>query len=149
MTYLQSTYDPFTTVGFDRIFDRITRMHETTTKATGYPPYNIMRNTDTQYSIEMAVAGFTEADLDITLKEGILTVKGNAEAKEDKNYVHRGIAARSFVRTFTLADTIEISGASLENGMLIIGLENMIPEEKKERKIAISSYKSKPELLVE
>jgi molecular chaperone IbpA len=149
MTYLQSTYDPFTTVGFDRIFDRITRMHETTTKATGYPPYNIMRNTDTQYSIEMAVAGFTEADLDITLKEGILTVKGNAEAKEDKNYVHRGIAARSFVRTFTLADTIEISGASLENGMLIICLENMIPEEKKERKIAISSYKSKPELLVE
>jgi molecular chaperone IbpA len=108
-----------------------------------------MKNTDTQYSIEMAVAGFTEADLDITLKEGILTVKGNAEAKEDKNYVHRGIAARSFVRTFTLADTIEISGASLENGMLIIGLENMIPEEKKERKIAISSYKSKPELLVE
>ena len=149
MTYLQSTYDPFTTVGFDRIFDRITRMHETATKATGYPPYNIMRNTDTQYSIEMAVAGFTEVDLDITLKEGVLTVKGNAEAKEDKNYVHRGIAARSFVRTFTLADTIEISGASLENGMLIIGLENMIPEEKKERKIAISSYKSKPELLVE
>ena len=149
MTYLQSTYDPFTTVGFDRIFDRITRMHETATKATGYPPYNITKNADTVYSIEMAVAGFTEADLDITLKEGILTVKGNAEAKEDKNYVHRGIAARSFVRTFTLADTIEISGAALENGMLIIDLENMIPEEKKERKIAISSYKSKPELLVE
>jgi molecular chaperone IbpA len=149
MTYLQSTYDPFTTVGFDRIFDRITRMHETATKATGYPPYNITKNADTVYSIEMAVAGFTESDLDITLKEGILTVKGNAEAKEDKNYVHRGIAARSFVRTFTLADTIEITGASLENGMLIIGLENVIPEAKKEKKIAISSHKTKPELLVE
>ena len=149
MTYLHTTYDPLSTVGFDRIFDRVARMHENAEKATGYPPYNIMKVDNTSYYIEMAVAGFKENDLDITLKEAVLTVKGNVEAKEAKNYVHRGIAARSFIRTFTLADTIEIRGASLENGMLTIELENVIPEEKKERKIAISSYKSTPELLVE
>jgi molecular chaperone IbpA len=120
----------------------------TAEKVTGYPPYNIVKTSDMTYVIEMAVAGFKEDEIQVVVKENVLTIKGN-NATEEKEYIHRGIASRSFSRTLRLADTIEIKGAHLADGMLTIELENVIPEAKKERLILISSKKSTPELLVE
>ena len=120
----------------------------TAEKVTGYPPYNIVKTSDTTYVIEMAIAGFKTDEIQVVVKENILTVKGN-NVTEEKEYIHRGIASRSFIRTYTLADTIEIKGANLADGMLTIELENVIPEAKKERLILITSKKSNPELLVE
>jgi|TARA_B110000503_G_C6958620_1_gene334056 molecular chaperone IbpA len=137
MTYLQTHYDPFTTVGFDRIFDRMATMHQTA-KASPYPPYNITKESDVTYIVEMAVAGFSEDMVDISVKEGVLTVEGKISDTDKKEYIHKGIAARAFTKTFTLADTIVVREASLRDGMLRILLENVIPEEKKPQKIAIN-----------
>jgi len=152
MTYMQTQYDPFTTVGFDRIFERIQAMHQPTDRGTQkYPPYNITKESDTTYIVEMAVAGFTDDSLDIQVKEGILTVEGKVEDSTDKEYIHRGIAARAFTRTFTLAETVIVKDAGLENGMLRILLENVIPEEQKPKKIKIGQklYSGEKELLQE
>jgi len=137
MTYLQTQYDPFTTVGFDRIFDRISAMHQTA-KANPYPPYNITKQSDVTYIVEMAVAGFSEDMVDISVKDGVLTIEGKIDGADKKEYIHKGIAARAFTRTFTLADTIVVRDASLRDGMLRILLENVIPEEKKAQSIAIN-----------
>jgi molecular chaperone IbpA len=152
MTYMQTQYDPFTTVGFDRIFERIQAMHQPTDRGTQkYPPYNITKESDTTYIVEMAVAGFTDDSLDIQVKEGVLTVEGKVEDSTDKEYIHRGIAARAFTRTFTLAETVIVKDAGLENGMLRILLENVIPEEQKPKKIKIGQklYSGEKELLQE
>jgi len=152
MTYLQTKYDPFTTVGFDRIFDRITSLHnEGQVKANSYPPYNITKESDTTYIVELAVAGFTEDTLDIQVENGQLTVEGKApELPDEKEYLHRGIAARAFSRKFTLAETVVVRDASLENGMLRILLENVIPEEQKPKKISIGkTLQDTKELLTE
>lgn len=139
MTYLQTKYDPFTTVGFDRIFDRITALHtEGQVKANSYPPYNITKESETTYIVELAVAGFTEENLDIEVKDGQLTIEGKIDSTDtEKEFLHRGIAARAFSRKFTLAETVVVRDASLENGMLRILLENIIPEEQKPKKITI------------
>ncbi len=122
--------------------------HKSEKMKVTYPPYNIVKTSDTTYVIEMAIAGFKTDEIQVVVKENILTVKGN-NVTEEKEYIHRGIASRSFIRTYTLADTIEIKGANLADGMLTIELENVIPEAKKERLILITSKKSNPELLVE
>ena len=137
MTYLQTHYDPFTTVGFDRIFNRMAAMQQTA-KASTYPPYNITKESEVKYIIEMAVAGFSEDMLDVSVKECILTVEGKIDNSSEKEYIHKGIAARAFTREFTLADTIVVRDASLRDGMLRIVLENVIPEEKKPQKIVIN-----------
>jgi len=152
MTYMQTQYDPFTTVGFDRIFERIQAMHQPTDRGTQkYPPYNITKESDTTYIVEMAVAGFTDDSLDIQVKEGVLTVEGKVEDSTDKEYIHRGIASRAFTRTFTLAETVIVKDAGLENGTLRILLENVIPEEQKPKKIKIGQklYSGEKELLQE
>ena len=151
MTYLQTKYDPFTTVGFDRIFDRITAMSENTVKANSYPPYNITKESDTTYIVELAVAGFTEDTLDIQVENGQLTVEGKApESPDEKEYLHRGIAARAFSRKFTLAETVVVRDASLENGMLRILLENVIPDAQQQKKISIGkTLEDTKELLTE
>ena len=152
MTYMQTQYDPFATVGFDRIFERIQAMHQPTDRGTQkYPPYNITKESDTTYIVEMAVAGFTDDSLDIQVKEGVLTVEGKVEDSTDKEYIHRGIASRAFTRTFTLAETVIVKDAGLENGMLRILLENVIPEEQKPKKIKIGQklYSGEKELLQE
>lgn len=153
MTYMQTQYDPFTTVGFDRIFDRISAMQmpQTSHKATNYPPYNITKESDTTYIVEMAVAGFTDETIDIEVKDSILTIEGSVAESTDKEYIHKGIAARAFTRSFTLAETVIVREAGLENGMLRILLENIIPEERKPKKISIGQKLTvgKPELLVE
>ena len=129
--------DPFF-VGFERIADRV----NAASKLAGvqkYPPYNIVKTDENSYFIELAVAGFKEDDIDIELHNGVLTVRGDntVEDKED-NYIFKGIANRSFERRFTLADTMLVEEVNLEQGILTIGLKNIIPEEKKPRKIPIS-----------
>ncbi len=139
-----------TVVGFDRLasmIDQASRLDG----SQGYPPYNIERVDDNAFSIEIAVAGFTEDDLDIETKEGLLTVagkRGESEDGEGRNYLHRGIAQRSFIRRFQLADHVIVTGASLEHGVLRIDLIRELPEEKKPRKIEIgASAPSEPKLI--
>lgn len=131
--------DPFY-IGFDSMFNK---MHQINKNTPNYPPYNLIKTGDDSYLIELAVAGFDEDDFDIELHNGVLTIKTEIDdVDKDINYLHKGIAARSFERKFTLADTIVVAGAQLYNGMLQVRLENIIPEEKKPKKIAIG--KSSP-----
>ena len=127
--------DPFF-IGFDGIVNRLSQADQNT---TNYPPYNIIKTDDNHYSVEVAVAGFTEADIDITVEDGILTIEGRKESAEEQAFLHRGISGRAFKRTFNLADTVVVRGADLTNGILSVDLENVIPEEKRPRKIAIGA----------
>lgn len=126
-------------VGFDRIFDKmntVTKFSNVTQQK--YPPYNIIKTGENSYVVEIAVAGFKEEDFDIELHDGILSVKADVkENEENHEYVWRGIASRGFERRFTLADTVQVDSISLEQGMLTINLVNIIPEEKKPRKLQI------------
>ena len=133
--------DPFF-IGFDRMLDK---MRTTTPGQGNYPPYNIVKTEENFYELQLAVAGFTEDDLDVELKDGVLTVEGKKDGDDEKNYIHKGISARAFRRTFTLSDTIIVNGADLTDGILTVELENVIPEEKKPRKITIG--RGEPELL--
>jgi len=129
------------TVGFDRVFDLIDSYAE---QSNGYPPYNIERSDETHYRITLAVAGFAEKDLDVEVRDGVLTVTGKRdepERSEDKGYLYQGIAGRAFERRFQLAEHVEVRNARLENGLLHVDLERLIPEEKKPRRIAINAPK--------
>lgn len=132
-------------IGFDRLFDEVTRTFANSANAArsdNYPPYNIVRLDDTHYVIEVAVAGFAESELDVELKDSVLTIKGQKEKKESTaEYLHRGISARSFERVFTLMPDIEVRAATVENGVLAVALEHNIPEGKKPRKIALTFKK--------
>ena len=136
------------TVGFDSMFDRLfgalDHPNPNPNNKQGYPPYNIRKEGETKYFIEMAVAGFSEEDLEVELKEGILTVQSKPLDEEDETtYVHRGIAKRTFERNFTLSDDVIVKGCDLNNGMLIVELEKVIPEEKRARLIPIGkTFKS-------
>ncbi len=128
-----------TVVGFDRmasLIDTAQRLDG----AQGYPPYNIEQIIDDEnaYAIELAVAGFAEADLDIEVKEGQLLVVGKKEGNDDaRKFLHRGIAERGFIRRFQLADHVVVTGADLKNGLLRIELKRELPEAMKPRKISI------------
>ena len=135
--------DPFF-IGFDRMIDR---MRQETPSQANYPPYNIVKTSEENYELQLAIAGFTYDDLDIEVKDGVLTIAGDKNSDDVGNYLHRGISARSFRRTFTLSDTIVVNGANLDNGILTVVLENVIPEEKKPRKITIDNGNHKAELL--
>lgn len=114
--------------------------------AASYPPFNLKKVDDNKYLIEMAVAGFTKQDIEITLEDNKLIIKGNAASDADSDkaqYLHYGIANRAFTRRFTLADNVEIHNAELINGMLKLWLEHMIPEEKKPRKIDVKETNGK------
>jgi molecular chaperone IbpA len=126
--------DPFL-IGFDRMIER---MRDTAPNQQAYPPYNIVKVDDDQYELQLAIAGFTYDDLDIQIKDGVLTIEGKQEATDEKHYIHRGISGRSFSRVFTLADTVVVNGADLNDGILTVKLENVIPEAKKPRKIEIN-----------
>ena len=129
------------TVGFDSMFERLFGDIERTETASGFPPYNIRKDAEEKYTIEMAVAGFSQEDLEVELKEGVLTIRLKSE-KEEKEYLHRGIARRAFSRSFTLSDDVVVKGADLVNGMLTIDLERIVPEEKKSRLIEIGQSES-------
>ena len=135
--------DPFF-IGFDRMIDR---MREQTPGQTNYPPYNIVKTDENFYELQLAIAGFNQDDRDVELKDGTLTIEGKKETDDERNYIHKGISARHFRRTFTLSDTMVVNGADLIDGILTIELENVIPEEKKPRKIEINRGGREPELL--
>ena len=126
-------------VGFDSVFDRFFDMD--TTRDSGYPPYNIRKINEAQYVIEIALAGFSKDDIEIEVTEGNLAVRSKKEEETngDESFVHKGIAKRSFLRSWTLSDDIIVKGADLKDGMLIINLEKVIPDEKKPRLIQIGS----------
>ena len=127
---------PFS-VGFDDLFDHFNNQLEIK-QTPSYPPYNINRIDDLNYQIEMALAGFSKADIDIKYADNQLTIKSvDSEDKEEKETLHRGISKRKFSRTFTLAEDIKVNGAELKDGMLLIELEKIVPEEKKPRTIDI------------
>ena len=134
----RNTLTPYA-VGFDRVFDRLNdyAMHQAT--STGFPPYNIRKDGDTNFTIELALAGLTRDDLEIEVAEGVLTVRTTDKKEEvkDTELLHRGISFRKFSRKWTLADDIVVQDAKMENGMLLIHLERIIPEEKKPRLIDI------------
>lgn len=127
------------TVGFDKLFSMLDSVSGVEGGAPSYPPYNIERLDENAYRISMAVAGFSEADLSIEVKENTLTVVGEKadQGSEDKDYLHRGIASRAFERQFQLADYMRVEGASMEHGLLHIDLIRELPEAKKPRQIAI------------
>ena len=128
-------------VGFDRVFDQLNTYARNNATSTGFPPYNIRKGGDYTYAIEMALAGFSKNDIEIEVAEGLLTVRSvkedNETNEEYDSKIYRGISYRKFNRKFTLADDIVVKDASLENGMLKIDLERVVPEEKKPRKITI------------
>lgn len=128
-------------VGFDRVFDLLDNMGKAETG--GYPPYNIERLDDSDYRITLAIAGFSEDEIDVELHQNTLTVTGSREEAEDgRTYLYQGIAGRSFQRRFQLAEHVEVAGASLVNGLLNIELKREIPEAMKPRKISISGDKA-------
>ena len=133
-------------VGFDSMFDRWESAFSVEGNRSSYPPYNIRREGDEKYFIELAIAGLNEDDLEVSLQSQILTIrskKENSGSEENTNYVHRGIAKRQFEREFTLSDDIVVKGGDLTNGLLTIELEKIIPEEKRARLIPIGNKKIK------
>jgi molecular chaperone IbpA len=139
------------TVGFDRLFNLLDTLSQPD-NAQAYPPYNIEKTGETSYRITMAVAGFSEEDIQIEVHRHTLVVKTektDEQAVAGVEFLHRGIAARAFERRFQLADHVEIQGAALKNGLLHIDLKREVPEELKPRKIAISAPLVKPTKQIE
>jgi molecular chaperone IbpA len=126
-------------VGFDRV--PMLLSHAMQRDEGGYPPYNIEKCGEDQYRIVMAVAGFGPSDVEVVAERNRLTIRGQLKEKNGKTYLHRGIASRSFERQFDLADFIEVAGATMGEGLLIIDLKRELPEELKPRKIEITTGK--------
>lgn len=152
------------TLGFERFLDDVERLlrpdGQVQKVVPSFPPHNIIKLDDSHYVVELAVAGFSKDEIEITIKDGTLTIQGEKKDKDvNVTYLHRGIGTRSFTKTLTVADTIEVKGAEFKDGILRIGLENIIPEHKKPRKIEILgsledfkpqvSVTEKPQLLTE
>lgn len=154
-TDLQKIFDDMwkTGIGMDNLLDAHRSAVNTMSKMSGFPPYNIRKTGDNTYLVEVAVAGFSIADIEITLEKNVLRVKSNGHnTKSDVGeFIHQGFAYRAFERAFTLMDHVEVQNAELINGILKIYLEKMIPEEAKPKKINISAPQSDkyPQLLNE
>jgi len=129
-------------IGFDRIISELNRTFANS-KADNYPPHNVIQLDENKYVIEVAVAGFAENELDVELRENVLTVCGEQDKTkvQDRQYLHRGISSRNFTKTFPLGESVEVRGATVSNGILSINLEQVIPEEKQPKKIAITFTK--------
>ena len=128
------------TVGFDRLLSTFEEFDKAFKPQT-YPPYNLVKTDDTHWLIEIAVAGFTREEIDITMDNGKLFVSGKVENKQtpQREYFHCGIAKRDFNHRFILAETVHVKSANFVDGLLVIELENVIPEERKPRKIEIGN----------
>lgn len=126
-------------VGFERLIDAFEKIDSSDNagRAQAYPPYNIVKLSDHHYAIEVAVAGFKQEEIDITAEGNKLTIVGKVKQDNPGQYLHKGIATRDFTHQFTLAETVVVRDADLVNGMLIVKLQNVIPEEKMPRKILI------------
>jgi|TARA_S200000501_G_scaffold85582_1_gene78281 molecular chaperone IbpA len=136
MTHLDifGQFRPFA-IGFDRYFEDLERMSNHT--QTNYPPYNIVKEDDENFCIELAVAGFSKKDISITKEKNVLVIEGNID-EDSKDFVHKGLASRAFKRSFNLADLVEVKGADMKDGILHVKLVKVIPEEDKPVVIKIS-----------
>ena len=137
-------FAPFT-VGFDRVFDKLVDYGNTNYETGGFPPYNIRKTDDFKHVIEIALAGFSKDEIDVVLTDGVLEIKSKNTVSVDKpkdDMIHKGIAKRAFTRKFTLADDIEIKDAKLINGLLLIDLEQIVPEHKKPKIIKVKDYET-------
>lgn len=133
-------------VGFEESAKQFKVLHDDLTKnIPNYPPYNIRKNTENSYTIELAVAGFGESEIDITIDGGKLIVKGNIDSADtlEDNYLFKGIATRAFTRAFAIDDYIEVKNAELFNGMLKIALERIVPEQNKPKKVKVNNISKK------
>lgn len=145
------------TVGFDRAFEILQHAANVAKSNDNFPPYSLVKKDDFNYELEMAVAGFNKSDLEIVASKNRLSVVGVKPEKDDREYIVKGIAGRSFAREFVLADTIVVREVNLVDGILTIALENVVPEEQKPRKVPINAVgvhkygtkQAEPELLVE
>lgn len=127
--------DPFF-IGFNREMERMASVHQAATRQS-YPPYDVLKLDDDKYQISIAVAGFTKKDLDISVDNNTLTVKGEIIEITDGEYLHKGIASRKFTRTFALGEYMEVTAAEIKDGMLNIDIDRIVPEDKKPKQIKI------------
>ena len=133
------------TIGFDNVFDHFERMFEDDFRVLSvpnFPPYNIVKTGKNTYDVELALAGYSKKDIDVSLEEGVLTIKSIKDADEkevdDNNGIlHKGIAKRYFSKSFTIADDVEVKGAELKDGLLKVSLERIIPEHKQPKTIEV------------
>ena len=136
-------------VGADKIAQKMNETIEHIQKTAGvaYPPFNLKKTDENKYAIELAVAGFGKQDIELTLEDNKLVIKGNTavDSEEAADYLHKGIADRAFTRTFSLADNVVVNNAEMINGILKIWLEHIIPEDKKPKKIEITDKKQTSE----
>lgn len=142
------------TIGFESVLKEIDDLLTAPLNSQTFPPHNIIKLDDYQYIVELAIAGFNKQEVTITLKDGLLEIKGQKNPDDaEVQYLHKGIGTRSFIKTIKLADTVEVRGAEFKDGILRIGLENVIPESKKPRQIEIGDALTLPvkekQLLVE
>jgi molecular chaperone IbpA len=141
MGNLPTTIDRYlpSTLGFDRMFSILDHAADLVNNCnTAFPPVNVVRVDETNYLVELAVAGYTEDEIEITTEKNTLKIVGKKVATDDRQYLVKGIAGRSFHRQFVLADTVVVRDANLADGILTVELENVIPETQKPRKIAIN-----------
>ena len=117
-------------VGFEDLFNR---MHSSASIHTSYPPYNIVKETESEWRIEMALAGWSKDDIEIRTETNVLTIKSKVEQESDGDFIHRGVAKRSFTKTFNIADDVEIGDITYENGLLNIKLTKIVPESQKRK----------------
>jgi molecular chaperone IbpA len=135
-------------IGFDHIWNDIARLSEMSDNKL-YPPHNVVKQDDTHFSVELALAGYSKDELSVEVKDGILVVTGGkAEGDEEREYLHRGISAKKFTRTFRLSEHVVVDGADFKDGLLVIDLRVEIPEEKRPRIVQIGK-KGKKQLLTE
>jgi molecular chaperone IbpA len=131
------------TVGFDNVFDHFERMFEDDFRGLSvpnFPPYNIVKTGKNTYDVELALAGYSKKDINVSLEDGVLTIKSIKEEKEDKEedgVIHKGIAKRYFSKAFTIADDVEVKGAELKDGLLKVSLERIVPEHKQPKTIQV------------
>ena len=130
-------------IGFDRIFDQMAQYADHQITSSGFPPYNIRKVDDYFFSIDLAVAGLSEDDIEVEVAEGVITVRSTYDDTDTNgnDFIHKGLSLKKFTRKFTVADDIIVNGASMINGMLSIDLERVVAEEKKPRLVKISNKK--------
>jgi len=140
------TFPTSSFIGFDHLWDEITKLQ--TVGDNSYPRHNVVKHSDTEYSIELALAGYGKNEIEVELKEGILIIKGEP-AGDGVEYLDKGISTKRFTRTFRLSEHVVVDGADFKNGLLVIDLKVEIPEEKRPRKIQIGTKHAEKRLLSE
>ena len=132
------TYPRSGFIGFDHIFDQLENIHKHA--KDHYPPHNVVKEDEFKFTLELAVAGFKQEHIDIEVNDGVLTIKGDRPARREQNkYVHKGISARNWKKSFRLSEYTEVNGADLQDGILTVDLEVVLPKEKQPRKILIGN----------